>query len=115
MTTVRGRAGAEPQPEVDMLLARLAGRVIEDRYLSWPPAFLPSDTVLVFGLGVLIAVLATITVATTATADVESLLKRPAVRTVTVSPDGYLPLAGSPWAMNLRLILKAPVVRPNQM
>lgn len=41
-------------------LARWAGYVIETRYISWPPAFLVSDTLLALGCGIVMAALATV-------------------------------------------------------
>jgi ABC-type antimicrobial peptide transport system permease subunit len=41
-------------------LARLAGRVLEARYLSWAPAFLVHEMALAIGLGVVIGAAATL-------------------------------------------------------
>ncbi len=43
-----------------ILLARFAGNLLEARYLSWPPAFLPHEMALALGLGVGIGALATV-------------------------------------------------------
>jgi putative ABC transport system permease protein len=42
------------------LLARFAGRLLEERYLSWPPTFLPGEMALALGLGIGIGALATV-------------------------------------------------------
>ncbi|MGB0582477.1 MAG: ABC transporter permease [Limisphaerales bacterium] len=41
-------------------LAHFAGHVLETRYLSWTPTFLPSEMALTLGLGVIIGALATV-------------------------------------------------------
>jgi ABC-type antimicrobial peptide transport system permease subunit len=41
-------------------LSRLAGMVLQARYISWPPAFLAGDIVLALGMGVLLAAIATV-------------------------------------------------------
>jgi len=41
-------------------LAKLAGQMLEARYLSWPPTFLPGEMALALGLGIGIGALATI-------------------------------------------------------
>ncbi len=43
-----------------ILLARFAGRLLEARYLSWPPTFLPGEMALALGLGIGIGALATV-------------------------------------------------------
>jgi putative ABC transport system permease protein len=41
-------------------LARAGGVILRERYISWPPAFLPGDVLLALGVGVLLAALATV-------------------------------------------------------
>jgi putative ABC transport system permease protein len=41
-------------------LARMAGAVLQARYISWPPAFLLGDVALALGMGAVLAAFATV-------------------------------------------------------
>jgi putative ABC transport system permease protein len=43
-----------------VLLAQQTGHLLESRYLSWPPVFLPNEMALALGLGIAIGALATV-------------------------------------------------------
>lgn len=43
-----------------LLVSRRTGALLQTHYLSWPPAFLPADTMLALGLGIGIGALATV-------------------------------------------------------